>query len=106
MGIPWDRIGKRGLRKLFFFQAWDRPGKRFTQGCACSQGAPSIRNPSALLRLPSDKTTVLKHIASSQPKWARKGLGRGGKSLGLDWEEVFLKVKILNMFAAPLATFS
>jgi hypothetical protein len=37
---------------------------------------------------------------------ARKGLGRGGKSLGLDWEEVFLKVKILNMFAAPLASFS
>lgn len=69
-------------------------------------GSSQHTEPIGTLKIASDKTTVLKHIASSQPKWARKGLGRGGKSLGLDWEEVFLKVKILNMFAAPLATFS
>ena len=106
MGIPWDRIGKRGLRKLFFFQAWDRPGKRFTQGLRMFPGSSQHTEPIGTLKIASDKTTVLKHIASSQPKWARKGLGRGGKSSGLDWEEVFLKVKILNMFAAPLVTFS
>src|SRR5210317_1990757 len=55
-------------------------------------GSSQHTEPIGTLKIASDKTTVLKHIASSQPKWARKGLGRGGKSLGLDWEEVFLKV--------------
>ena len=61
------------------------------------------------LKIASDKTTVLNTYCllsaksgqeSDMPLWEEVG-----KTLGLDWEDVFLKVKILNMFAAPWQLF-
>jgi hypothetical protein len=90
MGIPWDRIGKRGLRKLFFFKLGIDLGRGSRRVAHVPRELPAYgthRHSEDCLRQDNGSQTYCLLSA----KMGKKGFGKRWEEFGIRLGRGFLK---------------